>query len=604
MPWSNSAEFTGNPMIKPNRWVLICLVALAFLAPLKFGTPVVLQSLAPLPAGVGEWIFFNWPNQLATMFVFGTLIWIVADPHRMRACVDALFALPILWVATQALAAPGSVCRQVTADTVLLFATCVLVFYAAAWYARDGAAAMRIFSALGCATLIVVVVALDQAFGGLNETRDFAAQSPNAAEIPADLKLKLTSNRVFGTLVNPNTLAGYLVVAFGPVLAWIWVRGRGWDARVKWAALVLAGGLMVWCMMLTGSRGGLVALIAAALAGAACVAGTVARRVLWGTLAAAVVVAAVFLATHQRGTSSMAARRDYWQGAMAIARENLWLGTGPGTFGSVYPMYKTGTNEEAQLAHNNYLQMWSDSGVLAFLVFTGMWIVAIRDAFQLARQRIGDAAAVAICASLAGWAMHGLVDFDLYVPGIALPVFLLMGVLQGLKEVPEFKEARSHLHRRRLLGVIAVIAVGVVWWSQWRAVMAATRWDQAQQLAATGNLTEAQDAANQAILYMPYNPRFWAGAGDIAMGRREFDEASSRYAVAVKEDPFRAGYHFRRAQAELATGQLSVLGVNELRRAAELNPTKKEYQDALRAVEERVRQAGGGLVESAPTKEK
>jgi hypothetical protein len=40
----------------------------------------------------------------------------------------------------------------------------------------------------------------------------------------------MTSNRVFGPFVYPNALAGFLVVAFAPVLAWIWVRARGWDA--------------------------------------------------------------------------------------------------------------------------------------------------------------------------------------------------------------------------------------------------------------------------------------------------------------------------------------------------------------------------------------
>jgi hypothetical protein len=591
-------------MIKPNRWTFFCLVALAFVAPLKFGTPVVLQWLTPLPAGVGEWIFFTWPNQLAMMFVFGTLIWIVADPQRMRACVDALFALPILWLAMQAVAVPGSVCRQVTADTMVYFAACVLVFYAAAWYARDGAAALRIFSALGLATLIVVVVAMDQAFGGLGETREFAANLPNAAELPGDLKLKLTSNRVFGTLGNPNSLAGFLVVAFGPVLAWIWVRGRGWDARVRWGTMALAGGLMVWCLMLTGSRGGLVSLVAAALAGAACMAGTVTRRVLWGTLAVAVVVAAVFLGMKQRGTGSMSARQEYWQGAVAIARDHLWLGTGPGTFGSVYPMYKTGQNEEAQLAHNNYLQMWSDSGVLAFLVFTAMWLVAVKDAFRLARQRAGDAAAVAICASLAGWAVHGLVDFDLYVPGLGLPVFLLMGTMQGLKEVPVVKEARSHPHRRRLLGGVALVAVAVVWWTQWRGMMAATHWEQAQQMRAMNLWPVAEEAAKEAVRLMPYHARYLAGAGDVAAARGDYRQAIVYYQAAIKEDPYRSAFHWRLAHAEMQLNGVSRLSLNELRKSIELNPTKQEYRDGLRDAEERVRQAQPSLLESVPTKEK
>jgi hypothetical protein len=49
------------------------------------------------------------------------------------------------------------------------------------------------------------------------------------------------------------------------------------------------------------------------------------------------------------------------------------------------------------------------------------------------RQR-RDPVALAIAASLTGWVVHGLVDFDLYVPGVAVPAFLLFGAAQGLTE--------------------------------------------------------------------------------------------------------------------------------------------------------------------------
>jgi len=53
-------------------------------------------------------------------------------------------------------------------------------------------------------------------------------------------------------------------------------------------------------------------------------------------------------------------------------------------------------SEEAQMVHNNFLQMWSDSGVVGFLAFALLWLVALRDAFQLARQRLYDPAAIAV----------------------------------------------------------------------------------------------------------------------------------------------------------------------------------------------------------------
>src|SRR5439155_23649667 len=127
-----------------------------------------------------------------------------------------------------------------------------------------------------------------------------------------------------------------------------------------------------------------------------------------------------------------------------------------------YPKYKTAATEEAQLVHNSFLQMWSDSGVVAFVTFALLWLVALRDAFALARQRAGDAAAIAVCAALGGWVVHSLVDFDLYVPGVAMPAFLLLGVLQGLKELPQVKPVVPRERTRLAVSVICVVAVAAV----------------------------------------------------------------------------------------------------------------------------------------------
>ena len=128
---------------------------------------------------------------------------------------------------------------------------------------------------------------------------------------------------------------------------------------------------------------------------------------------------------------------------MAIARDHFWLGTGPGTFGSIYPKYKTAQTEEAQLVHNNFLEMWSDSGLPAFIVFAALWLLAIKDGFRLAGQRRGDVGAVAVCAALTGWVVHGLVDFDLYVPGVAIPAFLLLGISARSERTADCQTGRA-----------------------------------------------------------------------------------------------------------------------------------------------------------------
>ncbi|MCG3147473.1 MAG: hypothetical protein PCFJNLEI_00913 [Verrucomicrobiae bacterium] len=584
-----------------TRWVILVLAGLTFLAPLKFGTPVVLTAALVPPGSFFDWVFFSWPNSVAVLATFAALVWVVVDSGRLAARVDLLFVLPVVWLVTQVVATPGSICPQTSGDTLLYFALCVLVFYAAAWYVRDGAAASWIFGAFGLATFLILVFSLEQYFGGLEQTRQYAAVY--GANLSDDLRLRLTSNRVFGTLVYPNALAGFLVVAFAPVLAWIWVRARGWEPKVKWVALGLFGGLMIFVLALTGSRGGFISFAAMVMAGLFCLVPKGSRRT-WWVVVALVAIAAVFVVAQRAGviklgTESVSARGDYWRGAIAIARDHPWLGTGPGTFGSIYPKYKTSLTEEAQMVHNNFLQMWSDSGVAGFVVFALLWLVALRDSFELARQRYGDAAGIAICAALAGWTVHSLMDFDLYVPGVALPAFVLLGVLQGLKEVPQIEPVTSRRQPRMAVAALGVAVVAVVIWWEGRSVLAGLAFAESRTLQGE-NPPAAVAASRRALELSPLNPQYQAAAGDLAARLGRFDEAIQHYEVAIQCDPYRASFHWRLARVLMASGENTGRTLAELKRAVELNPTKQAYREDLEWFKESIRQPAAPLLESRP----
>jgi O-antigen ligase len=73
-----------------------------------------------------------------------------------------------------------------------------------------------------------------------------------------------------------------------------------------------------------------------------------------------------------RGKKSMAARTIYWQAALRVFRQHPILGTGPGTFGAAYKQILPPNAEWAMLAHNDYLEQASDSGIIGFLTFSGL----------------------------------------------------------------------------------------------------------------------------------------------------------------------------------------------------------------------------------------
>ena len=134
------------------------------------------------------------------------------------------------------------------------------------------------------------------------------------------------------------------------------------------------------------------------------------------------------------GATSVGARLDYWRAARANHCEtNPLTGTGPGTFQRPYEQIKSPDAEMARLAHNDYLEQFSDSGIPGG-IFYGAWIVpgtcrpigrrvwkTENHADKLSALRF------AIFIGLLGWFVQGLGEFSLYIPALAWTAFTLLG---------------------------------------------------------------------------------------------------------------------------------------------------------------------------------
>jgi len=132
----------------------------------------------------------------------------------------------------------------------------------------------------------------------------------------------------------------------------------------------------------------------------------------------------------------MMARFDYWRAALSVVWRHPLTGSGPGTFMVEYSKVKHPDAEMARLAHNDYLQQASDSGLpgfVAFLVVT--WgIVGWRYRQRLKGEMFW------IWLGVFGLSLQAWVEFPTHIPGLAWGYFLFLGWLCGSaarKEVSE-----------------------------------------------------------------------------------------------------------------------------------------------------------------------
>ena len=178
-----------------------------------------------------------------------------------------------------------------------------------------------------------------------------------------------------GIFRDPNDLAQILAV--GVVLCvYGWERSRRLLIRVLWPALMV---LMLYGIYRTQSRGGMLALLAGA--GALAISRVGLRR---ASIAGALAIPLLLVAFGGRqtelsaGDGSALSRVQLWSDALEAMRGSPLLGIGPG-----------GMQEQSgQVAHNSFLQAYSELGIPGgWLFFTAYW-VAIWGVLRLGKRTI------------------------------------------------------------------------------------------------------------------------------------------------------------------------------------------------------------------------
>jgi O-antigen ligase len=153
----------------------------------------------------------------------------------------------------------------------------------------------------------------------------------------------------------------------------------------------------------------------------------------WLTVAAVAAVgmglfAVRFHSYFASGATSVGARFDYWRAAVQVIREHPVVGSGPGTFQRPYSRLKNPEAEMARLVHNDYLEQFSDSGMVGGVAYAA-WIATLLLVLGRRVWRARDPVLFAIFAGLLGWFVQGVSEFGLYVPALAWTAFCLAGWL-------------------------------------------------------------------------------------------------------------------------------------------------------------------------------
>jgi O-antigen ligase len=126
------------------------------------------------------------------------------------------------------------------------------------------------------------------------------------------------------------------------------------------------------------------------------------------------------------------ARGEIWENTWTMIRNNPLTGVGLGAYETAYPIYarETGTHGITAEAHNDYLQILADAGVIGAMI--GLWFLAALFRAIARGVRSPDPLVAAISigggAGLFGMLVHSVFDFNLHLPSHAI-VFLFLSTV-------------------------------------------------------------------------------------------------------------------------------------------------------------------------------
>ena len=248
----------------------------------------------------------------------------------------------------------------------------------------------------------------------------------------------------FGSFVNRHNFAAFMEMSIAVPLGLLWTGAITRDKRLIYLTAI---GLMGIALILSGSRGGLVSLLAMIvfiliLTNKSRGSEQAGLKIGLAVLLVGVIIGGAILIGGESSLTRFAEtavsddittnRTHIWNVTLQVIKNNLPFGAGIGAFAAAYTPYDTLNGiERVEQAHNDYLQILADAGIVG-LILAGFFV------YQLFRTGLKNiktenlfrrGVAVGALAGCFAILVHSLFDFVLHTTAITVLFLTLVSMV-------------------------------------------------------------------------------------------------------------------------------------------------------------------------------
>lgn len=237
----------------------------------------------------------------------------------------------------------------------------------------------------------------------------------------------------------------------------------------------------------------------------------------------------------------------FWKDAIQIINNFPVTGTGFGTFVDIFPKYATLTDEIIiQHAHNDYIELLTNGGILAFLLAGWFIITVMLRSFRSFQRRKDSYSIYLYIGSITGIIsilFHSFTDFNLQIGSNGLYFFFLMGLMvssantrlqNGLNETNLHPVKLSYRIIPAIAAVLFILVLianlGIIIGNHYYSYIRDLRLDRINR----EDLIDVRDMAFRASLFDPLEARYSHGIANTNMLAGDIKPAKEYYLKALK----------------------------------------------------------------------